>query len=143
MVDGSEMYTAGAFGEVVGRAVDQATKDLTDAAYIEWMRSELARFTYKPGWSFRLTGDVQSIYDTRAGIYTLIITMNVEDSRNPGRMIDVSSTSTITAYSRMDSTQFARILATNIRDLEIHESREWLRRDGEIWDDPHAARTMF
>lgn len=37
-----------------------------------------------------------------------------------------------------DPEQFARDLQTQLHTIEIHESDEWLRRDGELYDDPHA-----
>lgn len=35
------------------------------------------------------------------------------------------------------SDYFAPWLGSVLQDFEIHESREWLRRDGAIYDDPH------
>ncbi len=36
-----------------------------------------------------------------------------------------------------DADAFARWLTSALFDIELHESREWLRRDGAIYDDPH------
>lgn len=103
---------------------------------LRWLQRQLSRFTYKPGWTFMIT-DV-------GGAIALSIIVRVRDTYHPDRMIDVGKQvfiphhiTDITHESAAEAF-FARFLSDHIKDIEIHESREWLRRDGHLYDDPHA-----
>lgn len=97
---------------------------------LEWYREQLARFTYKPGWKFSIKPTVFS------GV-CLFIAMDCEDTYNPGQMITIAKQCPLTFAPYGDPEPFAAWLAHEIKDVEIHESREWLKRDGMIYDDPH------
>ena len=61
------------------------------------------------------------------------------DSRGTGRETVVQGRVPVPPYlaDTRDEDAFARWLQHTLLDLERHESQEWLRRDGEIYDDPH------
>lgn len=88
-------------------------------------REQLARFTYKPGWRFEVIGNY------------LRITLSTQDTYNPHKTVEVCSVTPVYALGVDDPDMFAQRLAHRIQEMEIHESREWLRRDGEIFDNPH------
>jgi hypothetical protein len=103
-----------------------------------WYQRELARFTYKPGWKFQ----VFSYAPERplvGAMCTLMIKLRVPDTYHPENIIDVQSVHGLYAGVHDASEEaFARYLAECIAYVELHEAREWLRRDGEIYDNPHA-----
>lgn len=62
-------------------------------------------------------------------------------SYDPDRVIKVRSAQHLPArYLYRDSEAFATWLQRALFQIEEHESREWLRRDGAIYDDPHAKQ---
>ncbi len=62
--------------------------------------------------------------------------MRVENTYHRSEMISIASYANIYVDGR-DEELFARQLASAILTVEHHESQEWLRRDGVIFDDPH------
>lgn len=113
----------------------------------QWLATELARYTYKPGFIMEIRPDGFGYG------HVLSVRMAVQDSREPRlddehwagrplgpRMVQVGFNERMppSIAERQDAEQFARWLAGALMKLERHESREWLRRDGEIYDDPHA-----
>lgn len=105
---------------------------------VEWWRWQLARFTYKPGWKMRVE-PLHRLDPAKHGVGVLIITVRVEDTYRPGVMVDVESVRALYPGTHdQDADHFAMLVAAWLKDVEIHESREWLRRDGEVFDDPHA-----
>jgi hypothetical protein len=101
----------------------------------EWVRTQLARFTYKPTWKFEL--DIFMPLGRRgfADIW-INVSCEVEDTYHPGHKIRVGGSHLVYVDGRNEDL-FARQLVGAIQSLEIHESREWLHRDGTIWDNPH------
>lgn len=101
----------------------------TDAT--PWVKGELSRFTYKPGWILDAIDDGYSVY--------LTITFMTEDTHNPGRQIKIGMREPIpeNILYRKSADHFAKWLQDRLFDVERHESREWLRRDGQIFDNPH------
>lgn len=102
-----------------------------DVERVAWIQEQLKRFTYKPGWRFSVR---QMLF---AGPI-LTITFPCEDTYNPGSMIHVAKNVLMSSIPHGDEEEFAKWLAHEFQDVEIHESREWLKRDGKIFDDPHA-----
>lgn len=100
-----------------------------------WLRAELARYTYKPGFTFAIVpSDLTDMYGAE---WALRLTVDVEDTYHPGRRTQVCSQHVLWNAEHMDEHSFARQLAHLIQDFEVHEAREWLKRDGVIWDNPH------
>jgi hypothetical protein len=100
--------------------------------HAEFVRKQLERFTYKEGWTF----DV--IKHALTG-HALRVTFRCKDTYNPhGPTIDIGNMTSL-LFIPDDPDEFARWLGGHLRMMEAHESREWLRRDGKIFDDPHAA----
>lgn len=99
-----------------------------------WFRHQLKRFTYKPGWKLEVFPS-----DAALASCVLVISWRVDDSRKPGEQVTVQSVHPLYSGAHdKDPDAFADALAHYIRAAEHHESREWLRRDGEIYDDPHS-----
>ncbi len=105
------------------------------------MRAELARWSYKPGWSMTIESD-------RAGLATLVVRANVYDRDRPSQLVTIESRGPVpdhldrlVADTDADADVFGVWLQARLFDVERHESREWLRRDGVIFDDPHRPKT--
>lgn len=95
-----------------------------------WIRRQLVRFTYKKGWSFSVSSNPYACFT---------IHFKCEDTYNPGEEIEVGKSTPLWMVPTGDEEVFALWLAGEIKDVEMHESREWLKRDGKIFDDPHAV----
>lgn len=114
-------------------------------AALPWMREQLARYTYRPGW--RLSIDPGGFPD---GPAVLIIDYPAIDSRNPERELRFTCRRPLTYLWPTDPDRlsptlrqalyvtFGQEVQRAIFDTEMHESREWLRCDGALFDDPHA-----
>ena len=93
------------------------------------IQEQLARISYKPGWSFRA-------YDGRWEGQHLVITTEVEDSYRPGE------TTTLDVHSMLppmaDADALHAWLAWRLQRIETHEMREFLKLDGKVLFDPHA-----
>ena len=95
---------------------------------LDWMRDQLSRCSYKPGWSF----DV--IYEH--GVMQLVTRYEAADSRYPDRRLVLKGHKSLPVTA--DADVFARHVFEGIMNAERHEAQEWFRRDGVLFDDPHA-----
>lgn len=91
--------------------------------------AHLERLTYRRGWTMR-------VYDGAWEGQHIVITTDVEDTYNPGQ------TTTLDVHSMLppmlSTADLERWLAWRLARIEIHEAREWFRRDGAPVFDPHA-----
>lgn len=95
----------------------------------EEIRRQLAGYTYRPGWTFELVeGHCEGLQVRIVG--------TVEDAYHPGRLIDLGINDWLPPVCTPEDLD--RWLAYRLQRVEIHEEREWLRRDGRHIDDPHA-----
>lgn len=106
-----------------------------------WLQRELARFAYRPGWKLEIepSGGVLALQSP------LVLTgrFRAQDSYHPERMIPIVFRRPVPDWfddlpTWQRSEEFGRWLAAELMVVERHESREWLRRDGVVFDDPHA-----
>lgn len=95
---------------------------------LEWMGDELSRYRYKPTWRLELHG----AGDTAV----LVVRYNAPDSRNPGGLIRPEGRRALKPTT--DPRVFADDVLAQLDDIERHETREWLRYNGELVFDPHA-----
>lgn len=100
---------------------------------LAWLRTQLDRHTYRPDWQMRID-------ETAPYLAVLIVEAMVQDTYEPDRQIRIASRNIVPPYltDERDEAGFTRWLQHALFDIEMHESREWLRRDGEIFDNPHA-----
>jgi hypothetical protein len=98
------------------------------------LRAELTHWTHKPGYQF----DIEPEFGTAQPMLALTITM--ADSRSPGHQIRVAFAIALPPHvtRHIDPTLFGAAMLRLLDEAERHETREWLRRDGVLWDDPHA-----
>lgn len=111
-----------------------AETPLTDYSRGRWLSEQLARLTYKPGVTMEI---VPSHLGGFGAEWSVKVTMEVEDTYKPGETTKVSGQYPVWHSEAIDENTFVRQVARVLQDLEIHESREWLKRDGAIWDNPH------
>jgi hypothetical protein len=70
------------------------------------------------------------------------VTYRVHDTHNPEHTIPLRVTIPIPLpLDEQDPEAFAHWLQHTLYSIEEHESREWLRRDGAIYDNPHSEDT--
>jgi len=100
-----------------------------------WFREQLARFSYRPGWRLSINPGM-SLWASG----TLIVRYTAPDSHHPERNIPITFQAALPPGEVFGGREelFAEWLQSTLLDLEQHESREWLRRDGEIYDNPHG-----
>lgn len=105
-----------------------------------WLDRQLHRFRYKP--QFHCAVAEMDTWAAARGTYNLRIWFRTEDTYNPGRTVKIAGIHAIPPFilHRQDEDEFARWLLNTLVGLEEHEAREWFRRDGEIFDNPHKPR---
>lgn len=101
-----------------------------------WLTAQLARFTYKPGWTFFIVPTGRDL-SAMGAEWALRIVVEVQDAYNPRQRIVVASHYPIWNGEFLTEEWFTQMVMKNIQGFEIHESREWFRVDGEIYDNPH------
>lgn len=102
---------------------------------LESLRAELARFTYRAGWNLTIDGSGNPRY---GGVFTLTVDYETPDAHHPDRPVRVVARRTVPDLAIMVEDSFTVWLQSVLFDVELHESREWLRRDGVLVQDPHA-----
>lgn len=109
---------------------------------IEWLHSELARFTYKPGWRFVLdaSGHAFTLGGEMSPFNVVRVSYPAKDSRRPDEVETTIKVKISVPPYIEDEDAFARWLIEAISEIERHEAQEWLRRDGVMLFDPHADR---
>lgn len=105
-----------------------------------WLDQQLHRFRYKP--QFHCAVAETDPWAAARGTYNLRIWFRTEDTYNPGRTLTITGIHMVPPYflDRRDADEFAQWLLHTLCSLEEHEAREWFRRDGEIFDNPHKPR---
>jgi hypothetical protein len=103
--------------------------------YLLGLQRELARWEYKPGWRLRIVPD-PGPWET--GI--LSVRYETPDSRNPLRTIAIGGSEIVSLSVVEGMVPFGVWLESALMRMEEHELREWLRVDGELYDDPHLPR---
>lgn len=115
---------------------------------------EVQRWTYKPGWKLAITYtntdpfmDGTNTDPFMDGLTRLRIEFKALDSRGSGAMIPIVGHYAVpmlyhglgSRFSEEELTWFRHWLVDTLMEAEQHELREWLRRDGELHDDPHRT----
>lgn len=95
----------------------------------EEIQAELARITYKPGWKI-------SCYDGTWEGQHVVIQVVLPDAANPEKEVTLDIHSMLPPLRDVAGLHFW--LAWRLKRIEIHEMREFLRRDGKPIFDPHA-----
>lgn len=93
------------------------------------LAAHLHGITYRTGWTL-------SVYEGRFEGPHLRIHATVENSYSPGDPVELDVHTFIPPM--VDAAQFDAFLAWRLGRVEIHECREWLKRDGLPLFDPHA-----
>lgn len=100
---------------------------------LDWTRRQLRRYS-KHGW--RMTLEPGSAPEDPG---VLVVRYQAEDSRNPGRQIDLMARRHLGPYPACDEQWFATDLRrTLLHGVYGHELDETLYRDGRLLNDPHA-----
>lgn len=89
----------------------------------------LERISYKPGWTFE-------VYDGEWEGRHLTISCEVPDAFAAGRTTTLRVECFLHPMGSLEA--FERWLAWRLARIEVHEMREFLKRDGEVIFPPHA-----
>lgn len=109
-----------------------------------WVEAQLERCTYRPGWTIELDDVMGAWQFPWPQQITIRIRYRAEDARytGPGErpMVTVGWVQAVPVFILLgrDEDAFALWLLSTLISMERHETREWFRRDGEVFDDPHA-----
>jgi hypothetical protein len=91
--------------------------------------AHLERLSYKDGWEF-------SVYDGRWEGQHLVIRTVVPDTYHPGESLVLDVHSMLPPMR--DTAQLEEWLAWRLARIEVHEMREFFKRDGQVLFSPHA-----
>lgn len=99
----------------------------------------LKRFTYKPGWRFRVRtrGSSSSLF----GRSQLHIVMETQDSRrDDSAKVEIEMWTSIPYDFEEGAPEWSirEWVRHEIRTMELHELDEWFKVDGKLPYDPHA-----
>lgn len=115
-----------------------------------WAHAELARYTYKPNYTLAVVFESTPEWGG-TGIY-LAGTFHAPDSRHtppdappdwPVIRLNFKVPVPEFAIEHHDSDYFAVWLREVLHKIELHESDEWLRRDGCLLNDPHDPLARY
>ncbi len=104
---------------------------LADSPYflnIEDLQAEIVRYTYRPGWEL-------IVFDDPWEGPCLYVVADVIDAWEPEKTTELRVRSNIPPMRSGED--FGIWLAWRLMQIESHESREYLRRDGRTLHDPH------
>lgn len=90
--------------------------------------AEVVRFTYRPGWMLR------TFVDPWEGV-CLYVVADLPDSYKPAEQTQMRIRTAIPPIP--DVEYLGWWLLWRVSLIEIHEAREWLKRDGKPLSDPH------
>lgn len=93
------------------------------------IQEHLGRLSYRPGWTIEA---YQGMYEYAH----LVIRANVEDSYHPGQVVVLDVHSMLPPVLTVE--ELERWLLWRLSRIEIHECREWFKRDGKPVSDPHG-----
>lgn len=114
----------------VDKIAEYRVDEITD--YLLLYRSWLEHVTYKPHMTF-------TILKLDQYQLTLEMRMRVEDTYRPGEMTHViSGVSFYYETFKNKQQNFYKWVLSQLIMLETHETREWFKVDGKIFDNPHA-----
>lgn len=111
---------------------------------LEDVQEELAKITYKPGWSL----SAHRGYYATPNYFDLVIKMDAPDSTNPDEVIPVGTSRPLSFYrlSMADSPWqeiFHEEVYRAICWLEMHEVKEFFKVNGQHFVDPHPELTAL
>lgn len=112
------------------------------------MRAVLDRVTYRPGWTIQLRAPlaldaVSQVHEAVRGGPLLMVDVRglVRDSHDPEREVLIGQSFPLPPRLR-DEEDLLHWLRSRLGQIELHERDEWLRVDGTMPFDPHAAERV-
>lgn len=98
---------------------------------VDQINAHLDRITYKPGWSF------QAYMGKWEGMHLTIFT-EVDDAFRPGEKVRLRVESFLGPNDYINTRMLEKWLMWRLARIEVHEMREFFKRDGKVIDSPHA-----
>jgi hypothetical protein len=109
----------------------------------DWLQGQLDRYSYRPRWQWLIE---QAAADGFWGPgFQVRVTFWATDAHDQGQEVRIISVQPVPSFvvQERDPALFARWFQMTIFEVEKHESREWLRRDGHLVDDPHKQEKIL
>ena len=107
----------------------------------EWATKQLERYTYRPKWNMWIErrGHDRELWDA---FPMLCIDYEATDAYHHNSTVMQRFRTHVPGdiIERRDEEYFALWLQDTLFEVEQHESREFLHRDGVIYDDPHKTK---
>ncbi len=97
---------------------------------IQEVEGHLKRLSYKPGWSFE-------VYQGKWEGAHIVINTEIDDSYNPGEMVVLDIHSRLPRVAMQNTDTLEDWLAERLAVIEVHEMREFFKRDGKPVFNPH------
>lgn len=94
----------------------------------------LERVSYRPGWKIEYLDDGM-------GFARLVVRAPVANTYDPSQQVEILHSFPVPYYiiEQGDEQLILKWLARTLQQVEIHESREWFRVNGAIYDNPHES----
>lgn len=93
------------------------------------LQEHVKKLTYKPGWNLR-------VYEGLFEGAHFVVRAVMEDSYHPGQKVTLDIHSMLPPM--LDTDAFENWIIWRLGRIEVHEAREWFKRDGKPVFDPHA-----
>jgi hypothetical protein len=94
------------------------------------------RITYKPGWEVAY---VWSPHPPGSFVLTVYTSVNLPDSRNPGKTVPFTNGIAISPPDFLSEQRLLLHIRSMFLAAEMHELDEWFKLDGVPAHDPHGA----
>jgi hypothetical protein len=129
----------------IERDIENACRFLSPKGLL--LQDEIRRWSYKPETWFwieqlSLVHDAFMAFDSQFALRVISV---VPDSYNPGRKIEVVGKHAVPMWiaddprRAIEAGELGHWLQDTLMEMERHEMREWLKRDGVLHDDPHRT----
>lgn len=130
--------TCPAMASVVPERILSETRHATVGqlhGYQDWLRGELRRFTGPPNMELRVLDEDE--FESRADFTAVLMRIPLPDSNGSGDWFPVGRLGYSVAALDRDEGALKHEVSGLLDALVLHESKEWLRRDGTHVVDPH------
>lgn len=95
------------------------------------LAERLARYSYKPGWAFTV--------GEHEGAPALVVLARVPDARGDKESFLLRGAKKLPpGVDTFTDDQLTRLVDALLKSMDDHERAEWLRRDGQLINDPHG-----
>jgi hypothetical protein len=108
---------------------------ITDGLAASLLIRRMQSVSYKPGWQFK------PMFDRTKGRVLIDVQADMDSAYHPGERASISKRLVVTfPYALAKPDAFRDWLGAQLDDIEHHETREWIRLDGEQLFEMHPEQ---